>query len=61
MPLDPQAQAFIDQMAALNTPPINMLTPEVVRQWMKTPMGSLSSRNRWLMLRTGALLFQMEV
>src|SRR5579884_1092068 len=39
MPLDPQAQAFIDQMAALNTPPLNMLTPEVVRQWMKIPMG----------------------
>lgn len=31
MPLDPQAQAFLDQMAALGTPPMSTLTPDEVR------------------------------
>jgi acetyl esterase len=32
MPLDPQAQAYLDQMAALNAPPLYTLTPEFIRQ-----------------------------
>ncbi|HEY7414161.1 MAG TPA: alpha/beta hydrolase, partial [Ktedonobacteraceae bacterium] len=32
MPLDPQAQAFLDEMAALNAPPLNTLPPEAARQ-----------------------------
>jgi len=32
MPLDPQAQAYLDQMAALNAPPLHTLTPELIRQ-----------------------------
>ena len=35
MPLDPQVQAYLDQMAALNPPPISVLTPEQVRQGIK--------------------------
>lgn len=35
MPLDPQAQIFIDQMAALNMAPMHTLTPEQVRQGIK--------------------------
>ncbi len=31
MPLDPQIQAYLDQMAAMNMPPIHTLTPEQVR------------------------------
>ena len=34
MPLDPQAQAYLDQMAARGYPPLSTLTPEVVRQAM---------------------------
>jgi acetyl esterase/lipase len=32
MPLDPQAQAYLDQLAALNAPPLHTLTPELIRQ-----------------------------
>jgi acetyl esterase len=32
MPLDPQAQAFLDQLVALNAPPMNTLSPEAARQ-----------------------------
>jgi acetyl esterase len=32
MPLDPQARAYLDQLAALNAPPLSALTPEVARQ-----------------------------
>jgi acetyl esterase len=32
MPLDPQAQAYLDQMAALNAPPLHTLSPELIRQ-----------------------------
>jgi acetyl esterase len=35
MPLDPQVQTLMDQMAALNAPPINTLTPELVRMGIK--------------------------
>lgn len=35
MPLDPQIQAVLDQMAALNGPPIHVLTPEVVRMGIR--------------------------
>jgi len=34
MPLDPQAQTYLDQIAALNAPPLHTLTPELVRRWM---------------------------
>lgn len=39
MPLDPQAQAFLDQMAALNAPPLNQLPPEIARQGAKLQLG----------------------
>src|SRR4051812_26729138 len=32
MPLDPQAKAFLDQMAALNLPAMNTFTPAQLRQ-----------------------------
>jgi hypothetical protein len=32
MPLDPQAQAYLDQMAALNMPQLHTLTPEQIRE-----------------------------
>jgi hypothetical protein len=32
MPLDPQVQTLLDQMAALNAPPIYTLTPELVHE-----------------------------
>jgi len=32
MPLDPQTKAYLDQMAALNMPPLSALPPEVIRQ-----------------------------
>jgi acetyl esterase len=34
MPLDPQAQALLDQMAATEAPPLNTMTPEGARQMM---------------------------
>ena len=35
MPLDPQVKALLDQVAALNAPPIWELTPEQARQSFK--------------------------
>ena len=35
MPLDPQIQTLMDQMAALIAPPIHTLTPELVRMGIK--------------------------
>ncbi len=35
MPLDPQAQIFLDQMAALDAPPMHTLAPEQVRENIK--------------------------
>jgi hypothetical protein len=35
MPLDPQVQTLLDQMTALNAPPIHTLTPELVRMGIK--------------------------
>lgn len=35
MPLDPQIQAVLEQMAALNAPPIHKLTPELVRMGIR--------------------------
>jgi len=32
MPLDPQVQTYLEQMAALNAPPLHTLAPEVIRQ-----------------------------
>src|SRR5260221_4266998 len=32
MPVDPQVQAYLDQRASLNMPPISSMTPEAVRQ-----------------------------
>lgn len=32
MPLDPQAQAYLEQMEALNAPPLHVLTPDIVCQ-----------------------------
>jgi acetyl esterase len=35
MPLDPQIQLYLDQMAALNLAPMHVFSPEMVRQAMK--------------------------
>src|SRR5581483_1325793 len=35
MPLDPQAQIFLEQLALLNTPPLSAQTPEEVRAGIK--------------------------
>lgn len=35
MPVDPQVRIFLDQMAALNGPPLHTLTPEQVREGTK--------------------------
>ena len=40
MPLDPQVQALLDQMAALNGPPIHTLTPELVRVEIKMQLAN---------------------
>src|SRR5258708_39516714 len=40
MPLDPQVQALLDQMAALNGPPIHTLTPELVRMRIKMQLAN---------------------
>lgn len=39
MPLDPQIQAYLDQMAALNLAPMHTFPPEMVRQAMKMELG----------------------
>ena len=40
MPLDPQVQTLMDQMAALNAPPIHTLTPELVRMGIKMQLAN---------------------
>jgi acetyl esterase len=35
MPVDPQVQTFLDQMASLNAPPMHTLTPEQVREGIR--------------------------
>ncbi len=40
MPLDPQVQILMDQMAALNAPPIHTLTPELVRMGIKMQLAN---------------------
>src|SRR5438067_13892852 len=41
MPLDPQVQAYLDQMAAFNTPPLHTMNPEMVRQETKMQLAML--------------------
>jgi acetyl esterase len=41
MPLDPQVQAYMDQMAALNMPALNTLTPEVIREVIRMQFAML--------------------
>ncbi len=43
MPLDPQAQAFLDQMAAYDAPEMDTLTPEAVRADMRAMVGLLGA------------------
>ena len=38
MPLDPQAKAVLDQMAALNMPPLHTMTPEQARRRPAAPV-----------------------
>ncbi len=45
MPLDSQAQAYLDQMAALSPTPMHTFPPEMVRQAMKMEL-SFSGRTR---------------
>ena len=40
MPLDPQVQTLLDQMAALNASPIYTLTPELVRMGIKMQLAN---------------------
>src|SRR5689334_20931191 len=40
MPLDPQAQAFLDQLAALNAPPISAVSIEQARQTIRMMMAT---------------------
>ncbi len=42
MPLDPQAQVYLDQMAALSPAPMHTFSPEVVRQDMKMELIAAS-------------------
>jgi acetyl esterase len=41
MPVDPQIQVYLDQIAALNPPPIRSMTPQEVRQQMAMLMAIL--------------------
>lgn len=41
MPLNQQAQAYLDQSAAMGIPPLSALTPEVVRQGMRMQLAML--------------------
>jgi acetyl esterase len=43
MPVDPQVQAYLDQMASLNAPPIHTLTPEMVREGIRMQLEMFSS------------------
>ncbi len=45
MPLDPQAQVYLDQMAALNAPPLYALTPELVRQGTRAQLDMLGEQS----------------
>jgi acetyl esterase len=40
MPLNPQIQNLMDQMAALNAPPIHTMTPEMVRMGIKMQLAN---------------------
>jgi len=40
MPLDPQTKVYLDQMAALNMPPLSALTPDQVRQGIAMQVAS---------------------
>ncbi len=44
MPLDPQVQDLLDQMAALNLPPLSALTPDIVRQGIKMQRALLGEQ-----------------
>lgn len=44
MPLDPQVEAYMAQMAALNVPPLNTLTPETIRQLIQMQTDSGTSQ-----------------
>ena len=41
MPLNPQTQAWLDQMEALNMPPLSAMTPEVIRQGIAMQYASM--------------------
>lgn len=43
MPLDPQVQVLLEQMAALNVPAMHTQTPASVREAMKMQMAMLGS------------------
>lgn len=51
MPLDPQVQAYLDQMASLNMPPMHTMTPEEIRQGIAMQMA---------MMEEGEPVFQIE-
>ena len=44
MPLDPQVEAYMTQMAALNVPPLNTFTPEAIRQLIQMQIDSGASQ-----------------
>src|SRR5579872_3905440 len=44
MPLDPQVEAYMAQMATLNIPALNTLTPEVIRQFIQMQIDSGTSQ-----------------
>lgn len=44
MPLDPQVRDFLDQLAALNLPPLSVLTPDIVRQGIKMQRAALGEQ-----------------
>lgn len=41
MPLDPQVQLYLEQMAALNMPPMSSIPPEIIRQSIAAQMATL--------------------
>jgi acetyl esterase len=43
MPVDPQVQAYLDQMAALNAPAIHTLPPELVREGIRMQVEMFTS------------------
>lgn len=42
MPLDPQVKTYLDQMAALNAPPMDTLSPQVVREGYRQGLDAFS-------------------